>query len=63
MKEVTLGPGDTIFSQGDIDNRLFYVFKGQVDYCLEYDHKVIKFGSYKVNNSRVSLLLKGNKWY
>lgn len=35
MKEITLGPGDSIFNKGDVDSKLFYVFKGAVEYDLE----------------------------
>jgi len=31
MKELTLGPGEILFKKGDIDNRYFYVNKGDLD--------------------------------
>ncbi|KAL4438107.1 hypothetical protein ABPG74_016886 [Tetrahymena malaccensis] len=46
MKEITLGPGDIIFSKGDTDNKLYYVFKGVVENTLEINNQTIKFGQY-----------------
>ena len=31
---MTLGPGETIFREGDIDDKLFFVYKGEVELYL-----------------------------
>lgn len=49
MKEITLGPGDIVFNKGDFDNKFYFVFKGTVEYTLEQENRVIKFGNYMVS--------------
>lgn len=39
MKEIICRPGETIFSFNEVDNRIFFINKGEVELFLEKDNK------------------------
>jgi len=37
MREITLGPGEILFNQGEIDMRLFYIIKGEIELFIDLE--------------------------
>lgn len=35
MKEKIYGPGEVIFEQEDQDSRIFFLMKGEIEFCLQ----------------------------
>ena len=32
MKEIVFGPGEIVFNKGSIDNRLYFIKKGEIEF-------------------------------
>lgn len=54
MKELILGPGEVIYLKNDLDTRLFFVKKGEIEFFEECSLKVWNFGTAKVLFTSIS---------
>lgn len=43
MQESFYGPGETIYSQGVVDDRLFFIAKGKVEQYIETPKQIVSF--------------------
>ena len=48
MKEKTFGPGEIIFKRNDIDNKIYFIQKGECELLVELPNKSINIELYKV---------------
>ncbi len=59
MKEILYGPGEVIFTAGDVDEKMFFVFKGEIELFIgggEGEEKDINYDKKKVMNNLTCLL-------
>jgi CRP-like cAMP-binding protein len=58
MHESLYGPGEIIYNRNDLDDRIFFVIKGEVETYTEDDHSEIH---YRINKLKVRLFIDSSK--